>query len=363
MNDQAVIVTQQPNWRRLIRVEAFGIRTAAAAVLPLFVGQFLGYPLIGLTVGLGGLYLSITDKEGSTATALLVATVCNAIAALAGNWVGHGTWLSIISMFVVAFLGGMASAYGEVASQIGFIMALVFAVSVGMSAGFKMGVENLLEFVIGGLWGMALTLLLWRFVQQTGEQTDTGNPEPHPPLKHATWGKLIEWFSSNLTFQSIIFRHAMRIAIASTIAVALFKILHIERGYWLIITVLVIVKPVFVDTRKRAMERVIGSVIGGAIAAVIAATIHNVLILDLLLVVFSVIAYSHINENYLLFTLFLTPFIVLMIDVVQPSSSWHLASERIVNTLIGAAVALIVTFLLRPKSSFRRQRAARSTRL
>jgi uncharacterized membrane protein YccC len=109
------------------------------------------------------------------------------------------------------------------------------------------------------------------------------------------------------------------------------------------------------------MQRVIGSVIGGAIAAVLAATIHNVLILDALLLVFSVLAYSHVNENYTFFTLFLTPFIVLMIDIVQPSSSWHLASERIVNTLIGAAVALVVTFLLRPKSAFRRPRAARST--
>jgi hypothetical protein len=361
MNDRAVTATRQPYWRRLIRVEASGVRTAAAAALPLFVGQLLGYPVIGLMVGLGGLYLSVTDKEGSTPTALLVAIACNAIAALAGNWIGHGTWLSIISMFVVALLGGMASAYGEVPSQIGFIATLVFAVSVGMSAGFKVGVESLLEFVLGGLWGMALTLLLWRFERQTGEQTDPGNPDPHPPLKHTTWSKLIKRFTSNLTFHSIIFRHAMRIAIASTIAVALFKILHIDRGYWLIITVLVIVKPVFADTRKRAMQRVIGSVIGGAIAAVLAATIHNVLILDALLVVFSVLAYSHVNENYTFFTLFLTPFIVLMIDIVQPSSGWHLAFERIVNTLIGAAVALVVTFLFRPKSSFRRSRAARST--
>jgi uncharacterized membrane protein YccC len=129
--------------------------------------------------------------------------------------------------------------------------------------------------------------------------------------------------------------------------------LKLERGYWLTITVLVIVKPVFADTRKRTRERVLGSVAGGAIAALLAAGIHNVVILDVLLVLFSVLAYSNVRYHYGLFVFFLTPFVVLMVESVQPTR-WQIVLTRIFDTLIGAAIALTVTYLLRPKSALRR---------
>lgn len=84
---------------------------------------------------------------------------------------------------------------------------------------------------------------------------------------------------------------------------------------------LVIVKPVFVDTRKRALERVAGSIVGGALAALLAASIHNVVALDILLLVFSVLAYSHMRQNYGLYVLFLTP-------LVGPNDFLNVSSVR-----------------------------------
>jgi hypothetical protein len=337
----------------LIRVEASGIRTALSAVLPLIAGQILGYPALGLMVGLGGLYLSITDIEGSTVASLLIATLINGIAVLCGTWIGNNVWLSIAAMFVLAFLGGMASAYGEVVSQIGFISVLAFAVSLGLPGGFEAGVERMVAFIAGGLWGVILTLLLWRLDQKTSHLSEAPDTSQGRSLKDRVGTDWAEKLASNLSFRSIIFRHALRLAIASTIAVALFKLLRLERGYWLTITVLVIVKPVFADTRKRTMDRVLGSVGGGALAALLAAGIHNVVILDVLLVVFCVLAYSNMLYHYLLFVFFLTPFIVLMIETVQPTG-WRIVLTRIIDTVLGGAIALIVTYLLRPKAAFRR---------
>jgi uncharacterized membrane protein YgaE (UPF0421/DUF939 family) len=303
-------------------------------------------------VGLGGLYLSITDIEGSTVSSLLVAALINGISVLCGTWIGNNVWLSITAMFVWAFIGGMASAYGEVVSQIGFISVLAFAVSLGLPGSIEAGIERMAAFVSGGLWGIILTLVLWRLDQKTSELSEV--PEAHDGASHKE-DVLIDWvkkIASNLSFRSIIFRHALRLAVASTIAVALFKLFRLERGYWLTITVLVIVKPVFADTRKRTGDRVLGSVAGGVLAALLAAGIHNLVILDLLLVVFSVLAYSNVRYHYGLFVFFLTPFVVLMIETVQPTH-WYIVLIRIFDTLMGAAIALIVTYLLRPKSAFR----------
>jgi hypothetical protein len=335
----------------LLRVEAAGVRTAAAAVLPLILGQALGRPALGLLVGLGGLYLSVTDKEGSTVRSLLVAALLNGAALLAGTLSGGSAALSIAVMFAWALLAGMASAYGEVASQVGFISAIAFATSLGSPASLGAGAGRTAAFVAGGLWGAALTLLLWRLHRQTSEPSETpesGRRDVYDPRRGP-----VATFASNFTFRSIIFRHALRLAVASTIAVALYKTLRLERGYWLIITVLVIVKPVFVDTRRRTLERLLGSVVGGALAALLAAFVHDVIALNLLLVVFSVLAYSHVRHNYSLFVVFLTPFVVLMIETVQPTD-WRIALTRVLDTLAGGLIALAVSYLLRPRAAFAR---------
>jgi uncharacterized membrane protein YgaE (UPF0421/DUF939 family) len=312
----------------------------------------LGNPGLGLTVGLGGLYLSITDMEGSTVTSLLIAVMINGIAVLAGTLIGGHIWFSIAAMFAWAFLAGLASAHGDVVMQIGFISTLAFAISLGVPGDLNTGVERMVLFIGGGAWGIASTLVLWRLDKQTGEPSEMPDTDETESNQDDAKHGVIHKFISNLTFRSIIFRHALRLAIASTIAVALFKLLRLERGYWLIITVVVIVKPVFADTRKRTMDRVIGSVGGGAMAALIAASIHNLVVLDILLVAFSILAYSQLRHNYGAFVLFLTPFIVLMIETVQPTD-WRIAITRIVDTLIGSVIALTVSFLLRPKSAFR----------
>jgi len=302
-------------------------------------------------VGLGGLYLSVTDKEGSTPRSLLVAVLVNGASVLASTLIGSHPRLSIGVMFVWALLAGMMNVYGEVASQIAFISTLVFAVSLGLPGGIEVALERTAAFVTGGLWGAALTLLLWHFDKRAGLSAapEADRQESYHAAPGRGW---VEEFTANLTFRSIVFRHALRLAVASTIAVTLYEALNLKRGYWLIITVLVIVKPVFADTRKRTMERVLGSIIGGAVAGLLAAGVHNVIALNVLLVVFSVLAYSHVRHNYSLFVVYLTPFVVLMIETVQPTN-WSIALTRILDTLVGGAIALLVSYVLRPKSAFR----------
>ena len=133
------------HWRNFLKLEASGIRTAMATVLPLIIGQIAGFPAVGLFVGLSGLYLSVTDKEGSTVGSLFLAMFLNTLMIIAGTIIGNDIWLSIFLMFAVAFVGGMTGTFGEVASQIGFVATLVFAVALGQPANFEIGIERVFE--------------------------------------------------------------------------------------------------------------------------------------------------------------------------------------------------------------------------
>jgi hypothetical protein len=75
---------------------------------------------------------------------------------------------------------------------------------------------------------------------------------------------------ANLTRQSTAFRHALRLAAVLTLATAGGRALELPRGYWLPLTIALVLKPDFHDTFAFSVGRVAGTVVGAAGATAIA---------------------------------------------------------------------------------------------
>src|SRR5947199_6388640 len=172
MTEGAVRQNSSFHPRSLARLEPSGVRTALAAVVPLILGQVLGYPGFGLFVGIAGLYLSVSDKQGSTVRTLIAGLFINAAAMSGGTLAGNYAALSVVLLFVLAFAGGMMSAFGEVAGQIGFVMTLTFAVALGQAGNAAAAGERFAAFVIGGTFSLVLTAVLWHFHRATSSALD-----------------------------------------------------------------------------------------------------------------------------------------------------------------------------------------------
>ena len=110
----------QPAWRRIVRIEAAGLRTAAAVIAPFLIGQQTGHLAEGLLIGLGALYVTIADKEGASGWTLLATTAGVGIAGLLGTIAGASLWLAVATMFLTAFCAGMAQTWGDPAFYSGF---------------------------------------------------------------------------------------------------------------------------------------------------------------------------------------------------------------------------------------------------
>jgi hypothetical protein len=334
--------------RGLVRIEAPGIRTATAAVLPIVVGQVAGNATAGLMVGLGGLSICITDKPGASIRSLLIATIAVACAAFLGPVAAQQAWSAILLIVAANFASGLMYQYGELAGQIGFATALVCAIGVGTPQHASAALERMGEFAVGGLWATLLTLPLWRW--EARDATTAPATPAKLPAELPQRAGLGRW-------RPQVIQHAVRLAIASGAAVSLYEGLGLERGYWLILTVMVIMKPEFSTTHQRALERVAGSLVGGTLAVALAASVRNVMALDLLLAILGVLAYSHLSYDYGLYMVFLTPFVILMINTAAPGN-WQVALVRIFETVIGGALAWVIAYLLRPREEEVSRRAA-----
>ncbi|HEX4207303.1 MAG TPA: FUSC family protein [Ktedonobacteraceae bacterium] len=162
------------------------------------------------------------------------------------------------------------------------------------------------------------------------------------------WRDAVELMKDNFTTHSLIFRHALRLSITTTVGVAIYTILHIPHGYWLPFTALIVLKPDFQSTRQRGIQRVSGTIVGGIAAAALATFVYNALVLYLILAVLCYLAYSHMWRNYGIFVLFLTPLVILVIGLIQPGN-WVVALVRMGNTIAGGALAFIAIYLFLPQ--------------
>ena len=333
--------------RKLARLEAAGFRTAAATVAPLIWGQVTNHVVIGLMIGIGALNVCSADKKGATVGTMLITTFGAALAFWLGTLAGNTPLLAVGLMFFYAFAGGMLGVYGEIAGQVGFVVALVFATALGIPGSFAAANERLLEAGFGGLLATMLTVALWKWELKTVPWLSrrTFVKSAYRVRRAQTWARKAKW---NLTLRSEVFQHALRLASISALSVALYKTLPIQHGLWLTLTVLIVVKPVYTDTRKRAAERVFGTLIGGALAFILAATIRNTIAVDIVMLLLCAVAYSHQQTDYGLYVVFLTPFVLLLLHIAEPGSP-PLTLTRMFDTLIGGAIALALAYLMRPR--------------
>jgi uncharacterized membrane protein YccC len=151
---------------------------------------------------------------------------------------------------------------------------------------------------------------------------------------------------------SVILRYALRLGLVTAAAVWLTWALDLKRGYWVTITIVIILQPYTGATTLRAMQRVLGTVVGGALTALLGALFHDPWAILGLAFVFSGTCVALLPLNYAAFSVFLTPTFVLLAEA--NAGDWHLAGLRIVNTLIGGALSLVGARLLWPTPEWNR---------
>ena len=151
---------------------------------------------------------------------------------------------------------------------------------------------------------------------------------------------------ANLTPRSIVFRHAVRLALVVALAVAVTTLLGVTHGEWIVITALVVLQPYPGLTAERGVQRVLGTVGGGVVAALLAVVLRSPLAIAAAMFPLSVAAIALRPVHYGAFTFFLTPVFVLMAG--EATGDWRLAGLRALGTAAGGALALVASRMLWP---------------
>lgn len=156
-----------------------------------------------------------------------------------------------------------------------------------------------------------------------------------------------ETLLNNLTFESHIFRHALRVSIAAVTGYLLGQIFHLDRVYWILLTIVVILKPGFGISKARSYQRIIGTVLGALFAAGVLFLTTNTTIIFILMLLCILGAYSFMTQQYTLSVFFVTPFVIFLLHFLHPAHLQN-AELRVLDTFIGVSIAFVASLLLWP---------------
>ncbi|MDT0685774.1 FUSC family protein [Autumnicola psychrophila] len=151
----------------------------------------------------------------------------------------------------------------------------------------------------------------------------------------------------NFNFNSIIFRHSIRLAVVVIIGFSIGIFFSIQNAYWIILTIAVIMRPNYGLTKDRSKQRIIGTLIGGAIAVGIVYITQNEIVYMVLGIGSLTLAFSLLQRNYRTAAIFITLSIIFIYALLQPNVL-NVIQYRIVDTLIGAGLAALGNHFLWP---------------
>ncbi|MBR7831055.1 FUSC family protein, partial [Actinospica sp. MGRD01-02] len=136
-------------------------------------------------------------------------------------------------------------------------------------------------------------------------------------------------------------RHALRLAVAAGIAETFVRITGLYEGRWVVLTVFLVLKPDYNSTVSRGVHRAIGTAVGALAGALIAMLLHGTPVcLALAAGVAVAAAYAVFEVDYLRYSIYLTVFIVLLLDILGLSAETT-ATVRLADTALGALLALV----------------------
>ena len=168
-----------------------------------------------------------------------------------------------------------------------------------------------------------------------------GDRTPIVPTMQDEFGWTALTLRANLSPAGETGRHAVRLAVIVGLAELMVQATGLYEGRWVVLTIFLVLKPDYNSTVNLSAQRAIGTAVGAGLGAAAAWLAHPGPAGLITAAGFTIAAaYALFDANYLLYSTFLTAYIVIIMGILGlPADTTAMA--RLTDTAIGAAFAFI----------------------
>jgi hypothetical protein len=258
-------------WTEAFRVERRGIDVRAglagglAACAPLAIGIAADEAAIGVTACFGGLNAALAVPRGALRERLgwgaFASLGCCVSVALA-TAVQPSDLATVAAAFALVGAAAYLRTLGPDGGLAGFVIGAIFVIMSGIPAGPLDVGERVLWFGAGSLAGLALMVAAYAH--------EAPPPSPGAAPRRDVLARGARQLRQAVAHDALLRAHALRLASIVAALLLLARLLDLDHGYWVPLTVLAVLQPEEHASDVRAVQRAAGTLVGTAAIALIA---------------------------------------------------------------------------------------------
>lgn len=165
------------------------------------------------------------------------------------------------------------------------------------------------------------------------------------------WSDIVIRIRQNLSPESILFRHAIRLSTVLFVGYIIVEITHIPSGFWILLTSVFVCLPNFNATKRRLYLRILGTFIGIVIGFLVLYFIPSLVGQLLILTISGTLFLVLRSRQYAQATAFIT--IMALIIFNFDGVGYEAAIPRLMDTIIGCFLAWLGILFIFPDWKFR----------
>lgn len=149
----------------------------------------------------------------------------------------------------------------------------------------------------------------------------------------------------HLTRHSPVFRHAVRLSVAVAAGCAIERYVGVAQGYWIPLTILMVLRPETAHTYTRCAGRIAGNIVGIVVAATVLLVLHPGSVMSVVLaIVFVGVCHAVAGYGYPALSAALTAAIVFLINIDRAANVATM-SDLLAATIVGGVMAVLAHVL------------------
>ncbi len=152
----------------------------------------------------------------------------------------------------------------------------------------------------------------------------------------------------NITLKSNQFKHALRVTIGLLTGYVVSLFFPLGHGYWILMTIAIILKPGYSISRTRNKQRLLGTITGVITGFAFLYFIKNNTLEFLIMICAMVIAYSLLKLNYYISCVCITVYVLISFHFLNNSNFTVIVEDRLIDTAIACVIAFIISLIVFP---------------
>ncbi len=281
--------------------------------------------------------------DGSPLLPIMFVSFGMAFSTFVGMSAGHTGWALTLISTLFGFGYGMMSKRGAGYSWVGQQCVVTMLVASAFPSSPRDAAIRAAWIFLGGIVQLVMSAIMLRLFRQIGShvlELARYVREEELALRRTYLTAVLSLRHRHL--RGSVLPYALRVATVLAISTEIYRQMHVESGYWIPMTALLVLRPGIADTASRAIARTVGTLAGAVLSSVFLAYVHPAPpMLAVLVVVTTWLSYSLQNVNYALFSVCLTSYIVFLLSLNHVPGP-EIAQRRFICPTIGGVIALSV---------------------